>query len=96
MLGGAEGCRGDAGLRPRWDLLRKGSEGMYSLILASPGVTAGISPSWGLHRVVFVGSVLTEAGMVLVDYVLSRYIVPFHEHLQVQQIPFCFMSMGPT
>lgn len=25
VLGGAEGCRGDAGLRPRWALLRKGS-----------------------------------------------------------------------
>lgn len=76
------GCRDDAVLRPRWDLLRKDS-GRDVQPYSSPGVTARISPSWGVHRVDVVGSVLTEAGMVLTDYVLSRYTVPFHEHFQV-------------
>lgn len=38
------GCKDDAGLRPRCDLLRKDSEGMYSLQLSWGHCK--ISPSW--------------------------------------------------
>lgn len=76
------GCKDDAGLRPRCDLLRKDS-GRDVQPYSSPGVTARISPAWGVQRVDFISSIMTEAGMVLMDSGLSRYIVPFHEHTQV-------------
>lgn len=76
------GCKDDAGLRPRCDLLRKDS-GRDVQSYSSPGVTERISPAWGVQRVAFVWSIMTEAGMVLMDSGLSRYLVPFHEHIQV-------------
>lgn len=64
------------------DLLRKDS-GRDVQTYSSPGVIARISPVWGVQRVDFVCSIMTEAGIVLMDSGLSRYLVPFHEHIQL-------------
>lgn len=47
------GCKDDAGLRPRCDLLRKDS-GRDVQPYSSPGVTARISPAWGVERVDYI------------------------------------------